>query len=99
MSVEDIGARAPLAQADAAGTRAPAGRGGPNGDLAQVAREFESMLVRQMLESGGNMPGNGTQQAMCLDAFAQGVADRGGLGLAAQIERALSASVNGDHRR
>lgn len=67
-------------------------------DLSRVAREFESMLVRQLLETSHAAPGGSTQQGMCLDAFAQGIADRGGLGLAQQLEAVLRAASEGPRR-
>lgn len=79
-------------------SQAPSQQAGGS-ELSRVAREFESMLVRQMLETSRAAPGGATQQAMCLDAFAQGIADRGGLGLARQLEASLRAAAEGPRRR
>ena len=68
-------------------------------DLSRVAKEFESMLVRQLLETSRVMPGGSTERGMCTDALAQSVADRGGLGLARQIEETLRGGLRGAENR
>jgi hypothetical protein len=54
--------------------------------------EFETILVHQLLEAAkvGGDGHDGGYKAMAVDAFADGVSHAGGLGLAKQIEDALS---------
>jgi Rod binding domain-containing protein len=65
--------------------------------LHTVAKEFESILVRQLLEASkmGGDGHDGGYMAMAVDALASGVSQAGGLGLAQQIEEALSRGHGG----
>jgi Rod binding domain-containing protein len=60
--------------------------------LARLAREFESVFVRQLLEESHALTaGAGAGQAgMLIDAVSSAIASAGGLGLAAGIEHELS---------
>jgi len=62
------------------------------GNLHKVAKEFETLMVHQLLEAAkvGGDGQDGGYKGMAVDAFASGVSQAGGLGLAAQIENALS---------
>jgi Rod binding domain-containing protein len=60
-----------------------------------MAKEFETMLVHQLLDAakvGGEGASGGTSayRGMTVDALANGVSQAGGLGLAKQIEDALT---------
>jgi Rod binding domain-containing protein len=60
--------------------------------IRQAAQEFEAMFVRQILKAakiGGHEKENG-YDGMAVDALATGVTQGGGMGLARQIEEALS---------
>lgn len=62
-------------------------------DVAKVSREFEAILVRQML-GRANVAGKGGGYAdMAVEALSSAVAAAGGLGLAQAIELALSATI------
>jgi Rod binding domain-containing protein len=62
-------------------------------DVAKVSREFEAILVRQML-GRTHVGGTGGGYAdMAVEALASAVAAAGGLGLARAIEDALSAAT------
>jgi len=61
-------------------------------NLKRVAREFESILVHQLLDAA-KVGGEGAQSgygAMATDALSSGVSQAGGLGLARQVEEALT---------
>ena len=62
--------------------------------IAHVAAQFEEVFVRQLLSSakvgGDSSGGGGGYSAMTIDALATGVTQGGGLGIAQQIEHALS---------
>jgi Rod binding domain-containing protein len=63
--------------------------------VAKAAKEFESILTRQILQSakiGGEKAGG--YGSMAVDALADGIAKGGGLGLAPLIERALSEAAH-----
>ena len=60
--------------------------------LHKVAKEFETMLVHQLLDAAkiaGEGQGAG-YGSMAVDALANGVSQAGGLGIAQQIETALA---------
>jgi Rod binding domain-containing protein len=64
-------------------------------NLHKMAKEFETLLVHQLLDAakvGGETKSGGSSayQGMAVDAFANGVSQAGGLGLAKQIEDALT---------
>lgn len=66
-------------------------------DRAQVARlaqEFESMLLRQLLSASHIGAGKGTHGEMCLDSLAQTLSSHGGFGLARQIEATLTREMD-----
>jgi Rod binding domain-containing protein len=60
-------------------------------DLHRVAKEFEAIMVHELLQAanvaGG---GQGSYKGMAVDAFANGISQAGGLGLARQLEDALA---------
>jgi hypothetical protein len=60
-----------------------------------MAKEFETMLVHQLLDAAkvggdGKEGASSAYKGMAVDAFASGVSQAGGLGLAQQIEDALN---------
>jgi Rod binding domain-containing protein len=59
--------------------------------LHKVAKEFETLLVHQLLEAAkvGGESASGGYMGMAVDAMASGVSDAGGLGLTREIEAAL----------
>jgi Rod binding domain-containing protein len=60
--------------------------------IQEVAREFESMIVGQILSAakvGGAHQESQGYDGMVVDALATGIAKGGGLGLAREIEDAL----------
>jgi Rod binding domain-containing protein len=70
------------------------------GKLHTAAREFESILVKQLLSAakvGGQNPSGYAD--MAVDALATGVEKAGGLGLARKIEETLSHSSHSSHNR
>jgi Rod binding domain-containing protein len=63
--------------------------------IAKVAAQFEEVFVRQLLSAakmGGDNKEGGGYGAMTIDALATGVSQGGGLGIAQQIEAAMSRS-------
>jgi Rod binding domain-containing protein len=67
--------------------------------LHQVAKEFETVMVHELLRAakvgGGGEASEGGQSAyagMATDAFADGIARAGGLGLAEKLEQAMRNS-------
>jgi Rod binding domain-containing protein len=61
-------------------------------NLHKVAKEFETVMVHQLLEAaklGGEEKDSG-YKGMVVDAAASGISEGGGLGLAKQIEDALA---------
>lgn len=66
-------------------------------DRAQVARlaqEFESMLLRQLLSTSHIGSGQGQHGEMALDSLAQTLSAHGGFGLARQIEATLTREMD-----
>jgi Rod binding domain-containing protein len=64
--------------------------------IAKVAAQFEEVFVRQLLSAakmGGDEKEGGGYGAMTIDALATGVSQGGGLGIAQQIEAAMSRSA------
>ena len=61
-------------------------------NLHKVAKEFETVMVHQLLEAAkmGGSGSDGGYKSMVVDAAANGISQAGGLGLAKQIEDALS---------
>lgn len=72
-------------------------------ETLKAAREFESLLLRHVLESlqktthiGGNENHSNTAyQSMAVDALADGIAQAGGLGLADLIAKNLESEIAG----
>lgn len=63
--------------------------------IAHVAAQFEEVFTRQLLTAahmGGDNKESGGYGSMTIDAMATGVSQGGGLGIAKQIEMALSHS-------
>jgi Rod binding domain-containing protein len=90
-------APAPSAQKAAALGAATSSKPKPDHKIREVAREFEALLVRQMLTAAG-MGGNGKDGVyggMEVDALAKGVTKGHGLGLAEQIANALARETHG----
>jgi Rod binding domain-containing protein len=75
----------------------------PKGDhkIREVAREFEAMLVRQMLTAAGvgGKDKDGAYAGMEVDALANGVTKGRGLGLAQKIADALAREAHAPMRR
>ncbi len=67
--------------------------------MQRAAKEFEGILVRQLLQATKAM-GKGAQGgygAMALDAMSSAVTDGGGLGLSRRLEEALSGTLAHHH--
>lgn len=75
-------------------THTPTAPAAPPSDLQRVAREFESMLVRQLLNAAKMGEGGGGYADMAVTSLADGINQGGGVGLARQIERALSRQID-----
>jgi flagellar protein FlgJ len=73
----------------------------------KAAREFESMLLRHVLESlqktahvgKSDSHSNSAYQSMAVEALADGVSRGGGLGLADLIAKTLESEVRGGKSR
>lgn len=87
---------------DAIGSSVPMAR--PQPQLKAAAREFEAVFLSQMLAAAGagkgaqtNGGGIGESQfaSFLLDAQAQRIADRGGIGIAEQIIRHYAPDTAG----
>jgi Rod binding domain-containing protein len=73
----------------------------PSEKALKAAREFESMLLRHMLESmqktaalGGKSNANNGYQSMATEALANGIEQGGGLGLADLIAKTLEGEMS-----
>lgn len=64
-------------------------------DAAKVARDFEAILVRQMLSSTKVAGKGGGYADMAVEALAASIASAGGLGMSHAIEQAISAAQRG----
>ena len=64
-------------------------------DAAKVARDFEAILVRQMLSSTKVAGKGGGYADMAVEALAASIASAGGLGMSHAIEQAISAAQQG----
>ena len=64
-------------------------------DAAKVGRDFEAILVRQML-SQVKVAGKGGYADMAVESLAASVTAAGGLGLGRTIEQALTRVTHGD---
>lgn len=69
--------------------------------IREVAREFEAMLVRQMLTAAGvgGKDKEGAYAGMEIDALANGVTKGRGLGLAQKIADALAREAHASIRK
>lgn len=65
----------------------------PQGDLHQVAEQFEAMLLRQLL-TAAKMGGSGNYADMAVDALANGITEAGGVGLSRQLEATLGTQIS-----
>lgn len=74
---------------------AAAGETKAKDDAAKVARDFEAILVRQMLASTKVAGKGGGYADMAVEALAASIASAGGLGMSHAIERAISAAQHG----
>ncbi len=83
-----------------------ASHGTDRAQLAQAAKQFEAIFVRQMLAAarktdfGGDMLGSDglqTFQTMQDEHFAEIASDTGAFGLAKMIEKQLSAQISPAH--
>lgn len=66
---------------------------GPQGDLHDVAEQFEAMLLRQLL-TAAKMGGSGSYADMAVDALANGITEAGGVGLSRQLEATLGTQIS-----
>lgn len=62
-------------------------------DVKRLASEFEAMLLRQLLSAAKMGEGQGGYGDMAVESMADGISRAGGVGLARQIERALSRHI------
>ena len=81
---------APLAGAASPPAAPPAT---PGEDLQRMASEFEAMLLRQLLSAAKMGQGQGGYADMAVESMADGISRAGGVGLAREIERALSRQI------
>ena len=81
--IAPVGAVAPVAP-DGGPTRAA-----PS-DLHRVASDFESLLLRQLLNAAKMGGGAGSYGDMAVDALATGISQAGGIGLIRQLEAVLA---------
>jgi len=99
----------PVALPAAAGELSQAQRAAPhkpNEKALKAAREFESMLLKHVLESmqkashlgGSESKSSSAYQSMAVEALADGVERGGGLGLADLIAKTLESEVAGRSR-
>jgi len=84
----------------------PAADKAPSEKALKAAREFESMLLRHVLESlnkttqaGKSDHSTSAYQSMAVEAMADGVTRGGGLGLADLIAKTLESEVRGGRSR
>ena len=73
----------------------------PSDKALKAARDFESMLLRHMLESmqktaemGGKKQTNSAYQSMAVEALADGIEHGGGLGLADLVAHTLESEIS-----
>ena len=74
---------------------------GPVRNASDAAKALEATFLRQMIESSGafkgnSMAGSELQSQMFVDALADAVEARGGIGLARMVEDALPASAESE---
>ncbi|MBX3209335.1 MAG: hypothetical protein KF764_30155 [Labilithrix sp.] len=86
-----IQAPAPAAPAPGSETKAAE-------DVAKVGRDFEAILVRQMLSSTKVAGKGGGYADMAVEALASSISAAGGLGMGRAIEQAISAAHHGGAR-
>jgi Rod binding domain-containing protein len=100
MTIAAIGPLAPVPQAHATAAQSAADAKSDH-KIREVAREFEGLLVRQMLTAAGvgGKDKEGAYAGMEIDALAKGVTAGRGLGLAQQIADALSHEAHAPRRK
>jgi Rod binding domain-containing protein len=100
MTITAIGPSTPTHDAHEAGA-APTAEAKSDRKIREVSREFEAMLVRQMLTSAGvgGKDKEGAYAGMEIDALAKGVTQGRGLGLAQQIADALTREAHAPRRK
>ncbi|MBX3196722.1 MAG: hypothetical protein KF894_01095 [Labilithrix sp.] len=64
-------------------------------DAAKVGRDFEAILVRQMLSSTKVAGKEGGYADMAIESLATSISAAGGLGMGRAIEQAISAAQRG----
>jgi Rod binding domain-containing protein len=77
---------------------ADAGKAPSDAKVHKAAQEFEAMFLRQILSSakvGGSHAKKSGYDGMAVDAVASAVSEGGGLGLAHQIEDAITRASIG----
>lgn len=79
----------PLGPLGAMSRTAGHGESPRDGSVEQAAREFESVFVRQLLETAHVGEASGEYSNLSVDAIAKAIEDGGGLGLASAITRAV----------
>ena len=70
----------------------PAPQSPTNPDLHRAAQKFESMFLRQLLESAHLGEGSDAYGTMAVESLATNLAQGGGLGLARELELAIARS-------
>jgi Rod binding domain-containing protein len=96
----------PPAALDPSGAALPQAAATPGEKSLKAAREFESILLRHMLESmqktaelGGKSHTNSAYQSMATEALADGIERGGGLGLAELVAKTLEGEISGSKPR
>jgi Rod binding domain-containing protein len=100
MTITAIGPTAPVNAAHATGV-ASIEDAKSDRKIREVSREFEAMLVRQMLTAAGvgGKDKDGAYAGMEIDALAKGVTQGRGLGLAQQIADSLRHEAHAPKRK
>jgi Rod binding domain-containing protein len=101
MTIPAIGSTPTVRQAGAAPSLDPKTETKESRKIREVSREFEAMLVRQMLTSAGvgGKDKEGAYAGMEIDALAKGVTKGRGLGLAQQIADSLTREAHAPVRK
>lgn len=101
MSPIDLGPRPLGSQAAAAAETQDPARAKRNEQALKSAKEFESIMLKHLLESlqktaevGGKHGSSGAYQSMAVEALANGIEQGGGLGLADLIAHSLQAEIS-----
>lgn len=95
----------PISPANAPANTTPTGNGQGNSKIADAARQFESLLIAQMLksmhDSEGGWLGTGSDESAssgmeyAQEMFAQSLSANGGLGLAQMVAEGLASGDRG----